>query len=326
MKTEILRCLRDTDGYVSGQELCDRLGVSRTAVWKVIRQLREEGYEIEAVRSRGYRMAESRDVLSESEIRSALRSRWAGQNLIFLDRVDSTNREIRRLADQGAPEGTLAVAEIQTAGKGRRGRTWNSPCGSGIWMSLLLRPKFLPKHASLLTLLAAMAVGRGIRETTGLDCKIKWPNDLVLGGKKLCGILTEMATEEDTICYCVVGIGINVNTEEFPEDIRQTATSLYLETGATVRRAPVINAVMCAWEEYYEKYQETLDMSLLIDEYSEHLINRNSQVRVLAPGHEYNGISRGINEAGELLVETEDGQIHTVLSGEVSVRGIYGYV
>ncbi len=326
MKTKILKYLKETDGFVSGQELCDQLGVSRTAVWKIIRQLEEEGYEIEAVRSRGYRLTGSGDVLSEAEIRSTLTTRWAGQNLVVHDEIDSTNDEIRRLAESGAVEGTLAVAEIQTAGKGRRGRAWKSPRGIGIWMSLLLRPLFPPNRASMLTLLAAMAVNRGIRETVGVESGIKWPNDIVRNGKKLCGILTEMATEEDAIRYCVVGIGINVNTGEFPEEIRDTATSLYLETGSLVRRAPVVNAILCAWEEYYEQYQKTLDMSLLMDEYNAQLVNRGREVLVLAPGHEYSGISHGINREGELLVETRDGQMHEVLSGEVSVRGVYGYV
>lgn len=158
MKTEILKCLKETQDYLSGQELCERFGVSRTAVWKIIRQLGEEGYRIEAVRNRGYRLAESGDVMSFAELKSVMRSKWAGQNLVFLSQVDSTNNEARKLAESGAPNGTLVVAKVQTAGKGRRGRSWTSPPGSGIWMSLILRPEFMPESASMLTLLAAMAV------------------------------------------------------------------------------------------------------------------------------------------------------------------------
>lgn len=325
MKTEILTCLKETDGYVSGQELCDRLGVSRTAVWKVIGQLREEGYEIEAVRSRGYRLCGAGDVLSEAEIASVLETKSLGRNLRFIDEIDSTNNEIRRMAENGAPDGTLAIAEIQTEGKGRRGRAWTSPRGSGIWMSFLLRPDFAPEYASMLTLVAAMAVEKGIREQTGLDCQIKWPNDIVLNGRKICGILTEMSTEEDSIRYVVVGIGINVNTKDFPEEISKTATSLAIETGHIVRRAPLVASILKAWEGFYETYKKTLDLSLLKEEYNSHLVNIGREVKVLAPKGDYLGISHGITDTGELIVET-NGEMREVMSGEVSVRGIYGYV
>lgn len=326
LKTEVLKCLKESDGHISGQELCERLGVSRTAVWKVIRQLEEEGYEIEAVRNRGYRLVESGDVLSEAELKSVIKTERAGQNLVYLNQVDSTNNEARRLAEQGAPDGTLVVAELQTAGKGRRGRFWTSPPGTGIWMSLLLRPDFAPEHASSLTLVAAMAVETGIREAAGLDCQIKWPNDIVLEGKKICGILTEMSTEEDCIRHVVVGIGINVNIEEFPEEIGATATSLAIVSGSTIKRAPLVDAVMRAWEQYYAQFQRTLDMSGLKDVYNEHLVNLGREVKVLAPRGEYSGISHGINDGGELLVELESKEMRSVISGEVSVRGVYGYV
>ncbi len=326
MKTEILTCLKEAEGYISGQELCECLGVSRTAVWKVIRQLQEEGYEIEAVRNRGYRLVESGDVLSEAELKSVLKTSWAGRNIKYCEEVDSTNNEARRLAEQGAPHGTLVVAELQTAGKGRRGRFWTSPPGTGIWMSMVLRPDFAPEHASMLTLIAAMAVETGVREMTGLDCRIKWPNDIVLEGKKICGILTEMSTEEDVIRHVVVGIGINVNIREFPEEIGKTATSLAIVSGKELRRAVLVDAVMRAWEHYYECYRKTLDMSALKDAYNARLVNCGREVKVLAPKGEYCGISHGINDTGELLVELENGEIREVMSGEVSVRGIYGYV
>ncbi len=326
MKNEIIKYLKETDGYVSGQELCERLGVSRTAVWKVIRQLEADGYEIEAVRNRGYRLKSSADILNEAEIRAVLTSRWLGQNLKFFEETDSTNNAIRRMAENGAPEGTLAVAEIQTAGKGRRGRSWNSPKGSGIWHSFLLRPEFAPDRASMLTLLAAMAVLRSIKEVTGLDGMIKWPNDIVVNGKKVCGILTEMSTEEDTIRYVVVGIGINANTPDFPEEIRPTATSLMLELKTPVCRAKLINGIMCAFEEYYTVFCETKDMSRLKALYNQNLVNAGRSVKVLAFAGDYIGISHGINDEGELIVELPDGTIREVNSGEVSVRGIYGYV
>lgn len=326
MKTEILKYLREEQGYLSGQELCERLGVSRTAVWKVIRQLQEDGYEIEAVRNRGYRLVEGGDVFTETELKSVIDTRVAGQNLVFLDFVDSTNTRAKQLAESGSPDGTLVVAESQSAAKGRRGRSWMAPAGTGVWFSLLLRPQIEPEHASMLTLVAAMAVEKGIHVATGLEGRIKWPNDIVVDGKKVCGILTEMSADMDCVNHVVVGIGINANIREFPEELKDKATSLLLVSGQTVNRAELLNAVLQAWEEYYGKYLQTEDLSLLAEAYNALLTGLGGRVKVLAPKGEYTGISRGINRLGELLVEREDGTVTEVMSGEVSVRGIYGYV
>ena len=164
VKTEVLRMLKETDDYLSGQEICERLNVSRTAVWKVIKQLEAEGYEIEAVRNRGYRLRFLGDVLSQAELESSIDSEWAGKNILYFDETDSTNTEIKKAAEKDAPHGTLAVADYQSMGKGRRGRSWAAPHGVGIWMSLLLRPELPPTCASMLTLVAALAVADGIRE------------------------------------------------------------------------------------------------------------------------------------------------------------------
>lgn len=326
MKTAVLRMLKEADSYVSGQELCEKFEVSRTAVWKVIKQLEAEGYEIEAVRNKGYRLKVSGDILSRAELESSMSTEWAGCEILYFEETDSTNTEIKKAAEGRAPHGTLAVADYQSMGKGRRGRSWISPPGVGVWMSLLLRPRIHPSCASMLTLVAALAVAEGIKEVCGLDGKIKWPNDIVVNGKKVCGILTEMSTELECINYVVVGIGINANTEEFPEDIREIATSLSIETGERISRSRLISAVMKAMEKYYSLFMETKNMSGLLEPYHRMLANKGNVVRVLAPGNEYNGIAEGINEEGELLVRTEDGELRTVLSGEVSVRGIYGYI
>lgn len=268
----------------------------------------------------------SGDRYTEAELARLLQTKWAGRRLILLDEVDSTNDEAKRLAAQGAPHGTLVVAEEQSAGKGRRGRSWASKKGGGIFLSLLLRPEFSPECASMLTLVAALAVEEGIRRTTGLSCGIKWPNDMVTDGRKLVGILTEMSTDADAIRYVVVGIGINANTAEFPAEIRDTAASLRLALGAPVNRAALIAAVLNAWEDFYAEFLKKLDLSLLKESYNKLLVNFGREVRVLTPGDEYNGISRGITDKGELLVELDDGELREVMSGEVSVRGIYGYV
>ena len=326
MKGEILKLLKETDGYVSGQELCRRFGVSRTAVWKVINQLKEEGYEIEAVRNRGYALKGAGDVLSEAELLSCLKTEWAGGRTVYFDATDSTNVQARRLAEAHAPHGTLVVSDRQDGGKGRRGRSWASPSGVGIWMSLILRPEIAPSSASMLTLAAALAVREGIREETGLSPLIKWPNDLVLNGMKICGILTEMSTELMEIQYVITGIGINVNQREFPPEIRDTATSLSLEAGRSFRRSSLIAAILKAFEKDYAAFLKTGDLSLLLEEYNACLVNRGKEVCILDPSGEYRAVAEGIDENGSLLVTLPDGTRREIISGEVSVRGIYGYV
>ena len=326
MKGEILKLLKETDGYVSGQELCRRFGVSRTAVWKVINQLKEEGYEIEAVRNRGYALKGAGDVLSEAELLSCLKTEWAGGRTVYFDATDSTNIQARRLAEAHAPHGTLVVSDRQDGGKGRRGRSWASPSGVGIWMSLILRPEIAPSSASMLTLAAALAVREGIQEETGLSPLIKWPNDLVLNGKKICGILTEMSTELMEIQYVITGIGINVNQREFPSEIRDTATSLIQEAGRSFRRSSLIAAILKAFEKDYAAFLKTGDLSLLLEEYNACLVNRGKEVCILDPSGEYRAVAEGIDESGSLLVTLPDGTRREIISGEVSVRGIYGYV
>ena len=326
MKGEILKLLKETDGYVSGQELCRRFGVSRTAVWKVINQLKEEGYEIEAVRNRGYALKGAGDVLSEAELLSCLKTEWAGGRTVYFDATDSTNAQAKRLAEAHAPHGTLVVSDRQDGGKGRRGRSWASPSGVGIWMSLILRPEIAPSSASMLTLAAALAVREGIREETGLSPLIKWPNDLVLNGMKICGILTEMSTELMEIQYVITGIGINVNQREFPPEIRDTATSLSLEAGRSFRRSSLIAAILKAFEKDYAAFLKTGDLSLLLEEYNACLVNRGKEVCILDPSGEYRAVAEGIDGSGSLLVTLSDGTRREIISGEVSVRGIYGYV
>ena len=327
MKAKILKFLRERDDFVSGQELCRELSVSRTAVWKAVGQLREEGYRIQAAQNRGYRLLEAPDVVTEAEIASRLRTRWAGRPVISLRETDSTNNEAKRRAEAGACHGTLITAERQSAGRGRRGRSWDSPGGSGIWMSLILKPSFSPARASMLTLAAALAVSEGIRRAAGLETGIKWPNDLVAGGRKLCGILTEMSAEPDYINHVVVGIGINANIRSFPEELAGRATSLLLELGSPVERAAVIAGVLEAFEGFYEEFLKTEDLSLLKDRYERSLVNMGRGVCVLDPKGEWTGTARGIDIYGRLLVEPDGAQeLRAVESGEVSVRGVYGYV
>ena len=325
MKAAILKILRETGDYVSGQEICEKLGVSRTAVWKVIRQLQEEGYQVDAARSRGYRIIDGPDVMTAEEVESLLDTEWAGKPVVYYPETDSTNIRIRHLGDEGAPHGTLAVADRQTAGRGRRGRTWESPGGSCIYMSILLRPDLAPEKAPMLTLVMACGVAEGIMDCADVKVQIKWPNDIIVSGKKLAGILTEMSTQVDYINHVTVGVGINVNVQNFPEEI-QTATSLLSETGTQTKRAPVIAAVMKHFEENYKIFMQTEDMSGLMKKYSSLLVNQSREVLILEKDAEYKAYAEGINQKGELVVRREDGTVENICAGEVSVRGVYGYV
>ena len=325
MKTEILKLLRATDGYVSGQQISEQLGVSRAAVWKAIRRLQDEGYQVEAVRNKGYHIVGTPDVMTKEELDSLMKTRWAGRNILYYETTDSTNLRIRQAGDEGAPHGTLAVADSQTAGRGRRGRTWESPAGSSIYMSVLLRPDIAPNKASMLTLVMALSVAEGIQQCIPI-IQIKWPNDIIVNGKKLVGILTEMSAQVDYINHVTVGVGVNVNMTAFPEEIADTATSLCLECGHAVKRAPLIAAVMERLEENYEIFLETEDLSGLMERYSALLVNRDRDVRIIGEKETYQAHAIGIDRTGELIVRREDGTMEKIYAGEVSVRGVYGYV
>ena len=340
MKSDIITLLRQRGTYVSGQELCERFGVSRTAVWKAMEQLKKDGYQIEAVKNRGYLLREdSRGVFGRTEIESRRKSKWIGQMLAFYDQTDSTNVQAKRLAEEGAPDGTVVVADCQSAGRGRRGRSWTSPPGTNLYFTLLLRPKITPDKASMLTLVMALAVAQGIQSTvdaprTGIQSTvnapkvgIKWPNDIVIDGRKACGILTELSlsVEQDSIDYLVIGTGINVARQSFPEELQGRAVSLEEIYGA-VNRSELLANVLAAFEESYEQFLKAQGLENLRPAYDALLVNRDKSVRVLDPKGEYDGTARGIQNTGELIVELPDGSVKKVYAGEVSVRGIYGYV
>ena len=263
-------------------------------------------------------------IYNETTIADQIHTKWAGKTVHFAREMDSTNLWIKRLAKVGAPEGTLALAEFQSAGRGRLGRSWEVPEGTSVMMSILLRPKFEPQYAPTLTLVMGMAVAKAVKNL-GFDVSIKWPNDVVVSHKKICGILTEMGVRDGKIDYAVIGVGINVNIREFPEEMADKATSLYLESGKEFDRSQIPGLVMEAFEEYYEKFAAACDLSGLKEEYESILANYNQPVRVLAK-EPYEGVARGITDGGELLVEKTDGTIVAVSAGEVSVRGLYSYV
>lgn len=326
MKASILKELKGRTDYISGQALAQQLDVSRTAIWKMIKQLEKEGYKIEAVPNRGYRLIGGSDIISEDELSYLMDESWLIHKVYYYEQVESTNTTAKQLAEQGAPSGSLVIAESQRAGKGRRGKGWISPKGSGIWMSLILKPDLNPLSASMLTLVAALAVSRGIDMAAGMETQIKWPNDIIFKGKKICGILTEMSSELDHIHYIVTGIGINVNITELPDELKMIATSCYLATGRQINRVELIGCIMKEMKYYYELFMIQHDLSLFLDQYHQRLANKDKEVKVIGQTEGYQGVARGITETGELLVEMEDGSIRKVISGEVSVRGIYGYI
>lgn len=324
MKAEILSILKQSDSYVSGQFLCNKLGVSRTAIWKVMNQLKEYGYEIESIPHQGYRLLSYPDVVTSVEIRSILKTKTMGKKVLFFEELDSTNTKAKEVAEQKETHGTLIVTEKQLFGKGRRGKNWSSPSLGGIWMTLILKPQIQPKSASMLTLVMALAVVKAIQKN-GIDAYIKWPNDIVINGKKVCGILTEMSSELDYINHVVIGAGINVNMKEFPEEIKEVATSLWMEGLHEIKRSEMIAEILTQFELCYEEFIKTETLEFFQKEYNQCLINHKKEVKIIENGKEYFGIAQGITNTGELIVELQDGSKKEVIAGEVSVRGVYGY-
>ena len=272
------------------------------------------------------------DMAAETEIHTSailkmLHTDWAGKNPVFRAVTGSTNTDAAELAAAGAVHGTLVIADRQQAGRGRRGRVWESPAGENVFMSIVLRPRIPAEKAPMLTLVMALALAEGISAISGVQAGIKWPNDIVIHRHKICGILTEMHMNSDgSIRDVVIGVGINVNMQEFPASIRDMAGSLYTETGEKYDRNELIASVMEHFEKNYDIFAEAESLAPLKAAYEERLLNMEQEVRVLDPAGEYTGKALGITLTGELRVERQGGMITEVNAGEVSVRGLYGYV
>ncbi|MDO4483534.1 MAG: biotin--[acetyl-CoA-carboxylase] ligase [Clostridia bacterium] len=310
-------------GQVSGEEISRELGISRAAVWKKIEALREAGWQIESAGKLGYRLEPGdrlEPVLWESKLET---SRLGRGEIAYHDTVDSTNTQLKIMAAKGAPDGSVCLCECQNGGKGRLGRSWNSPAGQGIWVSLLLRPQLRPEHAPLLTLCTAMAMNRAIRETTGADSRIKWPNDIICGGKKLCGILLEISADMDHIDYVVIGTGLNVYPGAYPEELKHQATSLQ-EVGKVQSRAEILIHYLRALEEYAALLEQK-GFAGIADAYRAQSCTLGSRVNVIGSIN-MTGTAEDIDETGALLVRDDSGELHRVLAGDVSVRGVMGYV
>lgn len=326
-KDTVISMLRQSGDYISGEEISRKIGISRAAVNSAIKSLRADGYEISSVTNRGYKLIGSTDKLNRGELLAVLPERRM-RNVICLDSVGSTNDYLCALAQDGAVQGTVVIADEQTVGKGRRGRRFSSPKGKGIYLSVLLRPDSLPSETANITAWVAVAMAKAISNVCGASVGVKWVNDLVLNRRKICGILTEMSVESESsrIQYIVVGIGINANEEksDFSEEIRDIAGSIYSETGEKVNRAVLAAEMIRCLDELIVDWPDKTDKYL--SEYRKRCITIGKRVKIRSQLGDETGAAVDIDDKFGLIVDFDDGTRRTVSSGEVSVRGLYGYI
>lgn len=328
MKQKIIQILKDNEGqFISGQIISEKLSVSRAAVWKHINQIKEEGYVIESVSRKGYRLISMPDVPTYEELKDNLNTKYIGRKVLYFETIGSTNSKAKELASLGEKEGTVIIAEEQSMGRGRLGRAWSSPKYKGIWMSLILKPDIEPYYASKITLVAAAAVARTLIDM-GINIKIKWPNDLVLNKKKVCGILTEMSGEINKVNYIIIGIGMNVNIEEeeFSNELKNTATSLKVEYLKTFSRKEIAAKMLNNFEKLYEEFKNEKNIKSSIKICRENSVLLGEDIKIISQNVVKKAKALDINDDGELVVQFEDGEIVNIISGEVSMRGLYGYV
>lgn len=329
MKRKVLESLKkNKDIFISGEELSKKIGVTRTAVWKHIKQLKEEGYEITSVSRKGYRLIKEPDTLDANALEIDIKSKCFGKKIHHFDSIDSTNNTAKKMAAEGATEGTIIIAEEQTSGRGRLGRNWVSPKGTGIWMSMILRPNIGPMEATKITQITAAAVAIAIEKVTGCNVGIKWPNDIIINSKKVCGILTEMSAELNSVNYITVGIGINVNMDllDFPEEIKEIATSIKACVGEKVYRRNIVKEILYEFEELYKDFIERKNIKKSIDICKKYSVTLGKEVKVKTKDRERIVEAFDLTEDGQLLIKNELGEIEKVLSGEVSVRGLADYI
>ncbi|NTU53828.1 MAG: biotin--[acetyl-CoA-carboxylase] ligase [Chlorobiaceae bacterium] len=319
--SRILQRLLDEGGFVSGENLCSRFGMSRSAVWKHICTLRKAGYAIEALSGRGYRLERLTGAPVAEEVAPLLETGSFGRNLIFLPSVDSTNLRARSLARDGAGEGTVVVADSQTGGRGRMRRAWVSPAGVNLYCSIVLRPSVASFRVPEIPLVAAVAIHEAVvAECPGIDLFIKWPNDMVASGKKLCGILCEMESETDCTHFVVVGFGLNVNLEQLPEELEGIATSVVIETGRQMSRARLLAGVLNRFERFYLEWCGQADLGFLLPTLERYAWLKGRELEIEQFNRVLNGTEAGLSPQGHLLLRCADGTIVPVTSGEAHLR------
>lgn len=321
VKSELLNRLFVADGQpVSGQEIADQFGLSRTAIWKYVKELEKDGYEIGTIRKKGYYLIAIPDKVNEANVKKYLATKKYGQNIHYFDVCESTQLIAHEEERNGAPDGTVIISEEQTAGKGRMSRPWNSTAGKGIWMSVIARPFLTPQQAPQMTLVAAVAVTRAINEVTGIDPDIKWPNDILVNGMKVTGILTELQADPDQVKAVILGIGINVNQDkdDFPEELKTIATSLKTVLGKPIDRAELIAKTLGFLEIYTELY-ETHGFSpikLLWEGYSN---TTGKRIRAIMLNETIEGTALGISDEGVLKLQLNDGTIRGIYSADIQI-------
>jgi BirA family transcriptional regulator, biotin operon repressor / biotin---[acetyl-CoA-carboxylase] ligase len=313
----VLQVLRDAGDAISGERLAAQLGLSRAAVWKRVHRLKAQGYVIEGSPRRGYRLLAVPDKLLAAEVLQGLRTRRFSGPVHHFEALDSTNDLAKELAARGAPEGAVVVAEAQTGGRGRLGREWDSPPGVGLYVSLVLRPMLPPLELPQITLTTAVAVVRAVRRVAAVAPGIKWPNDLLLGGKKLGGILTEMETESDRIRHVVVGLGLNVNNPGFPPELATTATSLTLALGGTFSRVLLLKAWLEEFEALYDRFLNQ-GFPEILEEWKGAAVTLGTAVTVRQGPREISGLALDVAADGALLLRTASGEMVRVTSGEIA--------
>ncbi len=320
LSQQILDIFRRRNGeIVSGEELSSALRISRTAVWKHIKALKTLGYTIAAVPARGYRLLASPDTLVPAEIAAGLNPRRIGTKITCFNETDSTNNVAFKLAEAGACEGTVVIADAQTRGKGRLGREWASPDGVNLYCSIILRPSITPVAASQLTFLSVVAVARSIERSTSLKPMIKWPNDILINGKKIAGLLNEMSAETEKVNFVVLGIGVNVNmrADQFPSDLRHPASSLFIEGGVPVNRTAFARILFHELDALYDTYLEEGYWAIR-EEWVARSQMYGRQVKVSCQERVMTGVVKGIDDIGALLLDL-DGREERVLSGDVTI-------
>ncbi len=319
MREIILTALREND-YISGEHLAKKLGISRMAVWKHINELREKGYKIDSLPRRGYALVSRTTLLLPEEIKSNLNTNVMGKTIVHKYAVKSTQDIAEQLAREGATEGTVVVAEQQTQGRGRMDRYWASPGGVGIYLSLILKPDVSPRQFIQIPLVAGVALSLAIEQVSRLRPGLRWPNDIVLGGKKAAGILTEMSSEMDRIRYVILGIGVNVNTPKsrLPESIRDTATSMAVESGKRFSRVALVQCLLAEFEMLYDKYLSG-GFAVIRGLWQSRNLTAGHLVKVTAGAREVAGEALDIDSEGFLLVRDRAGVVETILSGDVSI-------
>lgn len=320
--TKILSALHGNADGVSGAELSQQIGVSRAAIWARIEELRGLGYDIEASPHRGYRLRDTPDLLHADDLLSRLgKTKVVGRDIRVFERTTSTNDVIEKLARDGVKEGVVVFAESQTKGRGRLGRKWMSPDRKGLWFSILLRPDLRPQETTQLTVATATAVRRAIECETGLRPEIKWPNDLLLRGRKVAGILTELTAELDRVKHVILGIGVdvNLNAGDFPPELRKLATSLKIELGETVSRSALAVAMLRELDRDYERVCSG-DFASVADEWEEHCTTLGRRVSLQTGERRMHGRAESLGEDGALLLRTEHGHLERVTGGDVTLE------